>query len=185
MATYPTPSGAHPDLAAHKTMGLQGAAETTTALADKADASHNHDSRYYTETEVDALLSGLGGGVARYSLCAHWSENATKTNVGASYVNVYTQTNAVGKEALLDTNGKTTVRLIVLWNKVGTGTQSIQITDGTDVLVSMNLVSGRNDSGDVSLPAAFTDNVTFVRPQVKSTTAADDPIFNSATLYLK
>ena len=29
-----------------------------TALLGKADASHNHDSRYYTETEIDTLLSG-------------------------------------------------------------------------------------------------------------------------------
>jgi hypothetical protein len=29
-----------------------------TALNDKADANHNHDGRYYTESEVDTLLAG-------------------------------------------------------------------------------------------------------------------------------
>ena len=31
--------------------------ETNTALQNKADASHTHDDRYYTETEVNNLLS--------------------------------------------------------------------------------------------------------------------------------
>ena len=31
--------------------------ETNTALQKKADASHTHDDRYYTETEVNDLLS--------------------------------------------------------------------------------------------------------------------------------
>ena len=31
--------------------------ETDTLLQNKADASHTHDDRYYTETEVNNLLS--------------------------------------------------------------------------------------------------------------------------------
>jgi hypothetical protein len=30
----------------------------TTALNNKSDASHTHDDKYYTEGEVDTLLSG-------------------------------------------------------------------------------------------------------------------------------
>ena len=31
------------------------------AIGDKADALHTHDDRYYTETEIDNIVSGLGG----------------------------------------------------------------------------------------------------------------------------
>ena len=39
--------------------GLSGdVADLQTAVAGKADASHNHDDRYYTESETDTLLAG-------------------------------------------------------------------------------------------------------------------------------
>lgn len=36
--------------------------ETDTLLAGKSDIGHDHDDRYYTEAEIDALLAGLGSG---------------------------------------------------------------------------------------------------------------------------
>lgn len=33
-----------------------------TALDGKASTTHTHDDRYYTETEIDSLLAGVGGG---------------------------------------------------------------------------------------------------------------------------
>lgn len=36
--------------------------ETDNLLDDKADAIHTHDDRYYTESEVDALIAAVGGG---------------------------------------------------------------------------------------------------------------------------
>ena len=50
--------GSHPDLTAHVLMGLAATTDLTSALATKADVVHNHDGRYYTETETDTLLSG-------------------------------------------------------------------------------------------------------------------------------
>lgn len=33
-------------------------------------SGHDHDTRYYTETEVDALIAGLGGGITKYKTAA-------------------------------------------------------------------------------------------------------------------
>lgn len=36
----------------------------TAAMTGAAEASHKHDDRYYTESEIDAMMSGLGGGAS-------------------------------------------------------------------------------------------------------------------------
>ena len=41
--------------------------EIDTLLAGKSDVSHNHDSRYYTESEVDTLLSGKSDTSSTYT----------------------------------------------------------------------------------------------------------------------
>lgn len=41
--------------------------EVDTLLAGKSDISHNHDSRYYTESEVDTLLSGKSDTSSTYT----------------------------------------------------------------------------------------------------------------------
>jgi hypothetical protein len=41
--------------------GSGGSFVAATAGTDYAAASHNHDDRYYTESEIDTLLTGIGG----------------------------------------------------------------------------------------------------------------------------
>ena len=41
--------------------------EVDTLLAGKSDTSHNHDSRYYTESEVDTLLAGKSDASSTYT----------------------------------------------------------------------------------------------------------------------
>lgn len=130
------------------------------------------------------VTSQQSGGTPRFSLIAQWDVSSTKTNIGTSFVNIYTQTNSDGKSISIDTNGKDSVKLTVNWNKVGSGTQTVEIHDGSNVLISMNVVSGLNTS-TVIIPAAFTDRVATVRIRAKSTTAADDPIFEGAGVYVK
>lgn len=52
------PEYVNPDLTHYVTDG-----ELTTALATKADAPPVNDERYYTETEIDAMVSGTGGAI--------------------------------------------------------------------------------------------------------------------------
>ena len=180
--------------------------ECDTALAGKAASSHAHSGADITSGTVAParLGSGSGGatkflredstwqtaggsGTPREDCVAQWNVSITKTNIGTSFVNVYTQTNSDGKSVQIDTNGKTEVKLYVLWNKVGSGTQTVQVLEvGTaNVLISMNVVSGRNVSALTAIPEGLANAVKFYALQVKSTTAADDPIFEGARIYLK
>jgi Tfp pilus assembly protein PilX len=100
-------------------------------------------------------------------------------------VNVFTQTNADGKSVPIHTAGKSQARLVVLWNKIGTGVQTVQVVSAAGtVLVSLNVVSGRNDSGLVDIPASLENALNHFRLQAKSTVAADDPVFEGGRVLL-
>ncbi len=58
-------------------------ADLGDALAGKADASHDHDTRYYTETEVDNLLNGLSFAASDISY-NNSSSGLSSTNVKAA-----------------------------------------------------------------------------------------------------
>lgn len=136
---------------------------------------------------ADGTWAAPGGGTARESLVAQWSQSITKTNIGTAFVNIYNQTNADGKSVSIDTNGKTEARLSVNWNKIGAGTQTVQVIDvvGSVVLISMNVVSGYNETALTAIPASLLNTVKRYNLRAKSTTAADDPIFEGAAIYLK
>jgi len=154
--------------------------------AAKLGAGTPDSTKFLRGDQTWAIPAG-GSGTLREELVAQWDVSSTKTNIGVSFVDVYTQTNADGKSVQIDTNGKTEVRLMVLWNKVGTGTQTVQVLEiGTaNVLISLDVVSGRNVSALTSIPVALQNSVKFYKLQVKSTTAADDPVLESASIYLK
>lgn len=128
-----------------------------------------------------------GGASTREDLVAQWTQSITKTNIGTSFVDIYNQTNGDGKSIQIDTNGKTEVKLQVNWNKIGTGAQTVQVLEvGTaNVLITLAVVSGRNVSALTTIPAFAVDSVKFYKLQGKSTTSTDDPIFESAAIYLK
>lgn len=123
----------------------------------------------------------------REDLAAQWDVSVTLTTIGTSFVDVYTQTNSDGKSAQLDTNGLTWVRLEVLWNKIGSGTQSVQVLEvGTaNVLISLDVVSGRNVSSLTAIPGFAQSAVKHYKLQAKSDNGADSPVFEGARLYLK
>lgn len=128
-----------------------------------------------------------GGGASTETLYAQWSQSMTKTNIGATFTDVYSQTNADGKSVSIDTNGKTEVKLSINWNKIGTGTQTVQVIDvvGSVVLISMNVVSGYQETALTAIPAGLLNSIKRYKLQAKSTTALDDPIFEGAAIYLK
>lgn len=128
-----------------------------------------------------------GSGVAREDCVADWHVSMTKTNLPITFGDVYNQANSDGKSVQIDTNGKTQVKLQVNWNKIGTGTHTVQVIEvGTaNVLISMNVVSGRNTTALTPIPAFATNSVKFYKLQCKTTLATDDPIFEGARIYLK
>jgi hypothetical protein len=104
----------------------------------------------------------------------------TLTNVGASYdAIVASQGLAVG---LINFTGVTQAVFLVRVNKIGTGTQSWQLwndTDGTQI----GVIDDAGASGVKNLQATVSVSligIKRVRVRVKSTVAADDPIFYDA-----
>lgn len=99
------------------------------------------------------------------------------TNVGSTYDAI------AGSKGLgmfrANFTGLTQVMLDVFVNKVGTGTQSWQLwneTDGTEI----GVIDDAGATGDKFLNAVFSVSLTgekLVRLRVKSTVAADDPLF--------
>ncbi len=127
------------------------------------------------------------GGATREELVAHWTDPRTKTNVGTAFVDVYSGTNESGFELDVDFAGKTQVKAVVCWNKVGAGTQTVQAVQAdltSNVLFTLDVVSGRNVFALAALPAWAT-GIQRIKLQAKSTTGTDDPIFGACALYLK
>ena len=121
-------------------------------------------------------------------LMAHWTMSQTRSNIGTSFADVYQQTNSNGKASFIHSGSSTTVRLQIEWNKVGTGTQSCQIVDianAANILVTLTVVSGSNDSGFVAIPADLLNVEKNYKIQCKSTTGTDDPVFESASIWIK
>lgn len=146
------------------------------------------DVNYNNSTGILSIVcdTDSSGGTPRSGyLVAHWTQSQTKSNIGTSFVNVYTQTNSNGKAILIDTDTFTEVRLQIQWNKIGGGTQDCQVINGANVLVSLTVVSGSNDSGFDSIPVGLLNAENEFRLQCKSTTSTDDPIFESASIWLR
>lgn len=126
------------------------------------------------------------------ALVAKYWESLTKTNIGSSYVDIYTTGTAFHQTRLdrVDFADVTEVRLIFQWDYVGAGTQQVRIVDrdnNTNVLVESAGFTADQDPGDtgwVAKGAAFTSihNLEF---QGKSTTAGDDPIAKGYALYVR
>ena len=121
-------------------------------------------------------------------LLASWDSSSTKTNIGTTFVDIFTGTSSNGKGILIDTDTYTQVRLHIQWNKIGSGTQTVQVVDianAANVLITLNVVSGSNDSGWVSIPAGLLNAEKDYKLQAKSTVNTDDPVFENGVVWLK
>lgn len=126
----------------------------------------------------------------REDMVAAWDVSSTKTNIGSSYVDIYTQTGSEGKPFWIDFTGKTHYRVELYWNKVGTGTQQVKFCDvanpTTNILHNFsNAVSNENDSGITALPSFAASGGRFeIKIMALSSVTTDDPVFESARIYL-
>ena len=127
------------------------------------------------------------GGTARESLVSQWTVDKTWANIGTSFVNVFTT--GVGDPVRIDTNGKTTVTLMIDWTKVGAGTQLCKIAqvgaENTILIMFSNLASGVNTNATVSIPVAQQNTIANYKPMCRSTTSTDDPVFLSGQVLLR
>lgn len=118
----------------------------------------------------------------------------TKTNVGTSFVNLFTH--STGAPFFADFTGFTKMAFITLWTKVGTGSQHLRIFDDsgtipTDLINTetlgggTGLVTGDNSLSNYAIPAPYVNFKGKLRIQVRSTVAADDPVFEGIRIYLR
>jgi hypothetical protein len=111
------------------------------------------------------------------------------TNVGSAYDTI-AQARGLGFTAV-DVSGVTRLVLRVRYNKVGSGTLSWQLWNETNS-VELGVfddasAAGDNKQNDVTvIPAApLTGGVKLLRTRVKSTVAADDPVYYGSCLFLR
>ena len=112
----------------------------------------------------------------------------TKTDVGSTYVDLFTDFN--GRPFVVDTTGYSKVAVQTLWNKnAGVGTHFIRIVNHANtaqvLYENTNLANGENFDGNVIIPSLFVNFKGKLRIQVKTSNATDDPIFSSIRVYLR
>lgn len=117
------------------------------------------------------------------------TKDVTKTNIGASYVNVPPGAN--GERTLVEFTGCTEFRLVVHAVLAQTGPYQMRVVRDSDDAVlyesaSINAATGERefDTGIQTLPAAAS-GLILVRFQAKSVTAADDPVFRRCILMVR
>ena len=112
----------------------------------------------------------------------------TKTNIGTSYVDLFSSSSSEGNGCDVDATGKNNFRFYCSWSKnFGAGTHSIQVKDQStsDILATISDLSSGKNVTTGSIPSYFADNVRSVKLQAKSTVSTDDPIFRGAHIWFK
>lgn len=121
---------------------------------------------------------------AKAPICVSLGGYLVLTNVGASY-DAIPPAKGLGI-ASIDFTGCTRIDFVVNVNKIGSGTQSWQlwnVTDSTELaVINDNGAAGDNKILSAVLTTGLPTGVKTVRVRVKSTTAADDPVYYGATV---
>ena len=121
-------------------------------------------------------------------MVASWDSSSTDTTLDTTFADIFTGTSSNGKGILIDTDTYTHVRLQIEWNKIGTGTQTVQVVDianAGNVLITLTVDSGSNDSGWVSIPSGLLNAEKNYKLQAKSTVSSDDYVFENGVVWLK
>lgn len=122
------------------------------------------------------------------------SRQVTKTNIGTTFTNLFTDFS--GRPFFADFTGFSRLAFQTYWTKIGTGSQHLRIIDDSGVITSdlinteslgggTGLVTGDNALANYTIPAPYTNFKGKLRIQVRSTVAADDPIFEGMNIYLR
>jgi len=111
----------------------------------------------------------------------------TLTSIGTTYKNLFTDSD--GMSFPLETDVFDQIGLYYHWTKNGTGTQSMQIIDintPANIIATIpSLTTAGHWSGWLDIPATLDNTSNFYKIQVKSTVAADSPVFIGLWVYMK
>jgi hypothetical protein len=135
------------------------------------------------QTEAAALIARVVSPLDSISLGGF----LTLTNVGAAY-DTTPASKGLGV-CRIETFGISGFEFGVFVNKVGTGTQSWQLWDQTNA-AQLAVIDDAGAAGDKTLSVSqsvspLPAGLRTLRVRVKSTTAADDPVFYGASLALR
>lgn len=89
--------------------------------------------------------------------------------------------------ATVDFTNVTSVAFSVRWNKIGTGTLSWQLwneTDGTQIAVIDDAAAAGDNKAQTVTAAVALIGLKQIRVRVKSTVAADDPVYYGSSVLL-
>lgn len=121
-------------------------------------------------------------------MSAAWTKDITKTNIGTASVNVYT--GQYGEPQVVDFGGFSQYKMIVGFNKIGTGNLTHGLyhlgteTNKMEAVYTGAAGEGTSDTGWLALPS-WAKGEKNLKPMAKSSVAADDPLYRNFTLYLR
>ncbi len=144
-----------------------------------------------TRAEVIALAEGgAGGNPSGYIVARHFA-SITKTNIGATYADIYVAAAFAERNlASVDWTAVTEVRIVWIWDYVGTGAQQVRWVDQANNAVvlyeSSTFTADQDpaDSGWFAKPVGIT-GVRTMEWQGKSSVAGDDPIPKGYVIFVK
>jgi hypothetical protein len=108
-----------------------------------------------------------------------------KTNIGTTYVDIYTTTFSQEDYVQVDCNGGTDTQLAFrinfLWDYIGTGSQSVrwvEVINNANVLTTVTGITTDQDAGQSNIFTApsWCTGQHFIEMQGLSTVATDDPV---------
>lgn len=117
-------------------------------------------------------------------------QSVTKTNIGTSFVDVYTSAFDMENLVRVDCSLFTEFRVLALWDYVGSGIQTVQwvdVNNNSNVFLQASTFSSDQDpysTGYFTKDSWCTGN-TFLEMQAKSSVAGDDPTARGYVIYAK
>lgn len=111
-------------------------------------------------------------------------QSVTKTNIGTSYVDIYTTAFDEENMAYIDCNNVSEIKVDWIWDYVGTGTQQVRwvdVNNNSNVLYEANTFAVDQDAGLggwTTKPSWCIGPISYwqIEMQGKSTVAGDDPV---------
>ena len=147
------------------------------------------NARGYALTTANVRWYPYEPGDYKYSIQAvNWTKDATKTNLPASYTNIYA--GSAGEGQLVNFGPYKQYRLVIHVNKIGTGTHDSGIMDVTNA-ANLAVISDAGAVGEKTLDSGWTNlsawmtGEQIVKPVARDSLATGDPVYHQFALYLR
>lgn len=179
------------DAKAHKTVtitagsGLSGGGDLST---NRTLAFDSVNALAFVKGQIAGKLSFVGG-----AMVCHVYQQSIKTDIGTSYVDMYTTAFADEDACIISFAGYDSCRIVWTYDYVSGATANhqarwVMVSDNTKILYESATFKADQDATDTGwfvLPAAFVDATAAIEWQAKSATSTDDPIGYGYSISLR